>query len=446
MITFTQKIKKMKKSIISILFICLVSNGWTQIGIGTTNPNTSAALDVTSTTKGFLPPRMTNLQIVSIASPAEGLFAYCTDCSTKGIYVYNGTNFTHLPSGTTMKNSSAVLTQIGLEGDNPDSVNSVVTYVELGLITPPLTGLVSGNITLYQDYIDANPDSFSSPATQAEVQAMVTAVNASQTVLVQIGLEGDNPDSVNSVVTTAQLALITPAITGIDNGNETAYQDHIDANPDNFSSPATRSEVQTMVNTVNATGPPTVTGSGGATWLDRNLGATQVATSSTDTNAYGDLYQWGRNTDGHEIRTSNTASGPVSIGNEGVNFITNSTFPTDWVNPQDGTRWNGATKGTHDPCPSGYRVPTSAEWSTEKNAWASANAAGGFASPLKLPVTGYRSGATGTLTDAGVRGLYWSSTLNANGYQSNFLNLKDVEAPISGSDRSNGLAIRCIQE
>jgi len=33
--------------------------------------------------------------------------------------------------------------------------------------------------------------------------------------------------------------------------------------------------------------------------MDRNLGATQVATSSTDENSYGDLYQWGRRADGH---------------------------------------------------------------------------------------------------------------------------------------------------
>jgi hypothetical protein len=37
----------------------------------------------------------------------------------------------------------------------------------------------------------------------------------------------------------------------------------------------------------------------GKVWLDRNLGATQVATSKTDSAAYGHYYQWGRNDDGH---------------------------------------------------------------------------------------------------------------------------------------------------
>jgi hypothetical protein len=46
------------------------------VGIGTTSPNPNAALDITSTTQGFLPPRMTNSQINSIYNPVEGLMVY----------------------------------------------------------------------------------------------------------------------------------------------------------------------------------------------------------------------------------------------------------------------------------------------------------------------------------------------------------------------------------
>lgn len=60
------------------------------VGIGTaTSPNASAQLDVNSTTKGFLPPRMTSAQRTSIASPAAGLMVYQTD-GTVGFYYYNG--------------------------------------------------------------------------------------------------------------------------------------------------------------------------------------------------------------------------------------------------------------------------------------------------------------------------------------------------------------------
>jgi hypothetical protein len=43
-------------------------------------------------------------------------------------------------------------------------------------------------------------------------------------------------------------------------------------------------------------------------WLDRNLGATQVATGTIDALGYGHLFQWGRNADGHEVRTSGTTT------------------------------------------------------------------------------------------------------------------------------------------
>ena len=60
-----------------------------QVSIGINTPATSALLDLTSTTKGFLPPRMTTAQRDAIASPAEGLMVYVTD-STKGWYGWNG--------------------------------------------------------------------------------------------------------------------------------------------------------------------------------------------------------------------------------------------------------------------------------------------------------------------------------------------------------------------
>jgi hypothetical protein len=57
------------------------------VGIGTASPNASALVDITSTTKGFLPPRMTSTQRAAISSPAVGLVIYQTD-ATEGIYEY----------------------------------------------------------------------------------------------------------------------------------------------------------------------------------------------------------------------------------------------------------------------------------------------------------------------------------------------------------------------
>lgn len=63
-----------------------------QVGIGTSNPDESAIVDISSTTAGFLPPRMTAAQRQAIASPVTGLLVYQTD-GTSGLYSYNGTSW-----------------------------------------------------------------------------------------------------------------------------------------------------------------------------------------------------------------------------------------------------------------------------------------------------------------------------------------------------------------
>jgi hypothetical protein len=66
------------------------------VGIGAnTSINASAILDITSTTKGFLPPRMTNAQRTAISSPAIGLIVYCTDV-VEGLYIYKSTGWTFI--------------------------------------------------------------------------------------------------------------------------------------------------------------------------------------------------------------------------------------------------------------------------------------------------------------------------------------------------------------
>lgn len=78
----------MNKTLITLLIaISFATNA--QVGIGTTTPNASAVLDITSTTKGLLLPRMTQVQRTTIAAPATGLLVYQID-GTSGYYYYNG--------------------------------------------------------------------------------------------------------------------------------------------------------------------------------------------------------------------------------------------------------------------------------------------------------------------------------------------------------------------
>ena len=63
-----------------------------QVGIGTETPESSSVLDITSTSKGLLVPRMTQIQKNAISNPATGLLLYQTD-GTVGFYSYNGSNW-----------------------------------------------------------------------------------------------------------------------------------------------------------------------------------------------------------------------------------------------------------------------------------------------------------------------------------------------------------------
>jgi uncharacterized protein (TIGR02145 family) len=292
----------MKKLTLLVAVIATSFTTFAQVGIGTTTPNASAALDVSSTTKGFLPPRMTKVQLEAIASPVEGLMVYCTDCVPKTLYVFDAFNF------------------VSTSNNTPSGLSSTDVYSTTG-----------------------------------------------------------------------------------------------------------------------------------KTWMDRNLGATQVATSSTDAASYGDLYQWGRNTDGHQIRTSATVAGPVASGAEGTSFITST---SDWLTVPADTRWNGSAKGAHDPCPTGFKVPTDTELEAERNNggtgfWGTGslqnNALGAFNSALKLPLAGYRSLSAGALTSVGSFGAYWSSS-TLSGTNARSLNFNSSNAGMYSDTRAYGFSVRCIKE
>jgi uncharacterized protein (TIGR02145 family) len=184
----------------------------------------------------------------------------------------------------------------------------------------------------------------------------------------------------------------------------------------------------------------------GKTWMDRNLGASQAATSSTDALAFGDLYQWGRRADGHQSINSPTISA-LSGSDQPAhgNFISTNNHPFDWRIPPNDNLWQGLN-GVNNPCPSGYRLPTITEWVAEIATWSSNNPAGAFASPLKLTVAGYRS-YNGSLINIGATGDYWSSTgMSTGNIGSRGIGFNSSNAFQVGTQRSYGHSVRCIKD
>ena len=181
----------------------------------------------------------------------------------------------------------------------------------------------------------------------------------------------------------------------------------------------------------------------GKTWMDRNLGASQVATSSTDANSYGDLYQWGRGSDGHQCRTSATNSTLSSSDQPGHGDFIITSSPYDWRSTANTNLWQGVN-GVNNPCPSLYRLPTDTELDVERSFWISQDDAGAFASPLKLPMAGFRFRSSGSLLNVGSRGGYWSSTVSSTG--SRYLYFNSATAYMDAGNRANGFSVRCLKD
>jgi uncharacterized protein (TIGR02145 family) len=182
----------------------------------------------------------------------------------------------------------------------------------------------------------------------------------------------------------------------------------------------------------------------GKVWMDRNLGASRVATSRTDAQAYGDLYQWGRAADGHQKRTSGTTTTLSSSDTPGhANFIIIDFTPYNWRSPENTSLWQGVS-GTNNPCPGGYRLPTDAEWNAERISWSSNDADGAFGSPLKLTIAGYRNSPNGAIYSVGTFAYYWSSTIDGNRSR-NLYFLNATAAWLLGF-RANGYSVRCLKD
>ncbi len=169
----------------------------------------------------------------------------------------------------------------------------------------------------------------------------------------------------------------------------------------------------------------------------------------------GYLYQWGRQTDGHELRNSATEAGPVAapIANK---FITISIYPSDWLSTQSSTLWLEASKAANDPCPTGFKVPSIAQLgglfqitaststfapsAATQNTWTWTGNGFMVGTALFLPAAGSRN-AQGTV----YTGYYWSST--ANGQQSHSFSFKNTSIQSAYAlNRAAGMSIRCIAQ
>jgi uncharacterized protein (TIGR02145 family) len=192
-------------------------------------------------------------------------------------------------------------------------------------------------------------------------------------------------------------------------------------------------------------------------WLDRNLGAPNTPTAYNDYANLGDLFQWGRLADGHQlvVRTPNSGD-PFSGSSTSVNAFTtnlsssdvpgNNNFikppadPYDWrITPNDNL-WQGVN-GINNPCPAGWRIPTVDDWSAEN---LGSNAAANF-TQMKITNSGKRFPGNAAFGGTNGGGYYWTS--NTNGaYATNYIISSGSTPSATPQDnRGSALAIRCVK-
>lgn len=198
--------------------------------------------------------------------------------------------------------------------------------------------------------------------------------------------------------------------------------------------------------------PPLRTEAGVLYFLDRNLGATSTNMETSD--SWGDLYQWGRMTDGHEKRFSDTTllrSNVAEVNHH--KFIVDQKKSNDWLLTSEEDLWQG-TQGENNPCPCGYRLPTQKEWRAvlDLGYQVKQNSSGySYLSvsndQLILPCAGLRSAYTGHFQHIGTRGYYWASDAITKGTSGCIdFNKEELTTNISiFGFRGFGRSVRCMR-
>lgn len=425
-----------KKLFLIIFLIVLGYNSHTmaQVGIGTTDPDPSSMLDIQSVVKGLLIPRMTTVERNNISNPAEGLMVYQTD-NTPGFYYFNGNNW------------STIAVNWTVDGDNMYNANS--GNVGVGTATPASTLDIQGSLGYQVTTITAATtlDNTHNVVLCTGGGYIVTlppaAANTGRTYYIKninsdgstIFIDGHGIQTIDGNIGYALDAYQAVVRIASDGANWYVIEQSIPST----SNVLTTCDDGAVFAWNDVTNPIT-----GKTWMDRNLGASQVATSQSDVLAYGHYYQFGRGPDGHQCSTSPVQTEQSTTPDPGHGNFINSGLQ-HWLDPIDPNLWQGVN-GVNNPCPEGYRIPTREEWVEETNTWTSNS---GMDSVLKLPYAGYRWIAGGMVDNVN-EGHYWSSTLDPSieGRKAYYIKIANAISPQTNSGNwvALGHSCRCIKD
>jgi hypothetical protein len=445
---------------------------FSQVAINTDGsvPDNSAILDVKSTTKGVLIPRLTMEERNVIATPAEGLMIFCTNCGSKGsLSIFSGNSWlTFSPCNISAPEpieNILVPGQItwqwwaGAPGIKWNTVDDFYSATDLGGVLQK-TEIISDCDTTFTRYVWAYNSCAVSPVTILNQSVPASAPETPTAdmhipTMYQItwnwnmvaGAIGYKWNTENNLGTATD-AGISNTITETGLNCETEYLRYVWAyNECDYSIPVTLTQstneccgnymtinhiegaVAPVNKTVTYSTVTNVTGENSKCWITQNLGADHQATSVNDiTEASAGWYWQFNRMQGYKhtgsARTPNTT------------WITSINENSDWL-------------AVNDPCAlllgASWRLPTSTEWTNVDACGGWSNWNGPRYSALVMHTAGYIIDSDGSLAGRGMVGTYWSSSQYANS-DGSYLYFDYGSCYMYNNNKGFGFTSRCLRD
>jgi hypothetical protein len=487
----------MKKLLLSTAFIAASFTGSAQVGIGTTTPDASSVLDITSTTQGLLPPRMTEAQMIAIAAPVAGLNVYCMDCATPCMYFFNGTDYKNLcdsststtpppslPGNITLASITPYLIASGFDSD-------YVPYTPATLpaslaTTQDVDGVTESGTIDFQGTLTTTGVSIRIPYTAS---GSVTLPAFSQTITIPATYTEDGISrsirfsypGADYGSGTGNITATLESLLGVLNTKKLDIQTGIGADAmgwllgkftyaTNNVGGSANFEVRNIAaipdrNIADANHVmfylPVIAADGNV-WLNNNLGAdysntakasfnlAQQGTTSNDFNAYGSLFQWGRKADGHELinyTDASTGARVYGITSTKADIPADALFITsndDWRVNSNPDLWSGEA-AVNNPCPVGFFVPNDASLANLISAEGMTNTSTAYSSTLKLTTAGSVAKLDGVINGTGSNVSLWQSeTLGSNITEAYDHRFSPTRAS-NNRQKAYGFGVRCMK-
>jgi hypothetical protein len=466
------------KIILSFILTLLLSSSllFSQVAVNTDGnaPDSSAMLDVRSSSKGFLPPRMTLDQRNAILNPAEGLIVYCTDCGSNGtLSIFsNGAWRTYTPCIS--PSSSAVANIVspgqiiwrwmavaGAAGYKWSTTNSYSTAFDMGSDTSKTETDIVCDSTYTRSVWAYNSCGVSAPAILAQIisanfpSAPTAGTHVStytsivwnwDTVPDAIGYKWNTTNDfetstdlgADTIKNEAGLMCDSTYIRYVWAYNGCGYSTPVTLTQStlecwNCGNPITINHLTTggvapVDKTVTYGTVINIPGETSKCWITSNLGANHQATAVNDATEGSAGWYWQFNR------------------MQGYKHDRSTVIPA-WTTTSIDE--NSAWIAANDPCTKElgdvWRIPTNAEWTNvyTNGGWTNWN--GPWNSALKLHAAGNLFSSDGSLYNRGSNGHYWSSSQGYNSYGF-YVYFSSSYCVMDNGYKADGFSIRCLYQ